>query len=118
MGSFNTLVYDLRSEALLLLEDAGPRLGFGKFEANKRELEKFCAKPAVFCSFNYEKKWRSCMLERPDFLAAYERLIVEVVCPHLRIKINSEVPMTFYYQYPPTLRLQPGPSDKRRRIHR
>ena len=58
------------------------------------------------------------MLERLEFLSVYERLVEEVVCPFLRSKLSSEEPVTFYYQHPPTLRLQPGPSEKRRRLHR
>ncbi|CAE8592610.1 unnamed protein product [Polarella glacialis] len=111
--------YDFRAEAIALLAVAGPKVGFGAFSDSDepQELEAFKAKPAVF-HFKYEKRWRQCILERVDFLAVYVRLLEEVVCPYLRSKISHSEPVTFYCQYPPTLRLQPGPSTDVKRLHR
>lgn len=51
------------------------------------------------------------------FLSTFDRIVMEVVLPWLKAHLaecgflDDEVtPTTFYYQRPPTLRLQPGPS--------
>jgi len=63
-----------------------------------------------------------------EFLTVFDRLVEEVVLPHLKQRLidagvvvaattttttshdnNNEQPITFYVQRPPTLRLQPGP---------
>ena len=38
----------------------------------------------TFSSFAYEKAWRRCVLGCPSFLACYDRLLEEVICPRLR----------------------------------
>lgn len=117
---FDSSRYDLRSAAVAMLESAGPLFGFGSFDtdAGTKCLEHFRAKEECFSSFKVEKQWRQCVAQDPGFLAVYERLVCEVVCPHLKAKTGDEAPITFYYQFPPTLRLQPGPSQQFRRVHR
>jgi hypothetical protein len=57
--------------------------------------------------------------------------MLEVVLPRLRSELlaarrgeggegaeDGDKPVTFWYQYPPTLRLQPGPSAEHGRAHR
>jgi len=51
-----------------------------------------------------------------EFLTCFERFVEEVVLPYFkgRLELSGVVsavgtPTTFYYQYPPTMRLQPGP---------
>lgn len=50
------------------------------------------------------------------FLLLFDRLVTEVVLPYLKdrlVKIRAlsgDEPTSFYYQRPPTLRLQPGPA--------
>jgi len=55
------------------------------------------------------------------FLAAFEHLVEMVVVPSLKARLVTagacHAPTTFYYQYPPTLRLQPGPSSRTVRPH-
>lgn len=66
-------------------------------------------------------------------LPAFDRLVTEVVLPHLkrRLVASGAIPSasaaapkeqssttTFWYQRPPTLRLQPGPSSRYVRPHR
>ena len=64
-----------------------------------------------------------------EFLAAYEQLVLEIVVPCLIERLrrhhaksgtapDNEIARTFHYQYPPTLRLQPGPSSEHGRVHR
>lgn len=58
-------------------------------------------------------------MESSEFLACYERLLKEIVCVHLKSKLDTAAAATeFHCQFPPTLRLQPGPSERPRRLHR
>merc|ERR1712008_563880 len=131
---FDPMRYDLRSEATALLYRWGPEVGFGRFpehsERHSCRLEDFRAKESVFSSFRYERRWRQCVEDSESFLTVYRELVEEVVCPHLMSELSSggdsgaengpleDDSVTFHYQYPPTLRLQPGPSAKSRRIYR
>ncbi|CAE7518406.1 strG [Symbiodinium natans] len=99
-------------------KQAGPLLGFGCFVGSSLSLERFLAEERVFSSFSYEKAWRRCVLGSPPFLAEYDRLLEEVICPHLRGMLEEEDgPVAFYCQHPPTLRLQPGRSKQSRLLH-
>ena len=49
----------------------------------------------------------------------YERLVLGVIIPYLKTQLDDpETPRVFHYQYPCTLRLQPGPSKAYNRVHR
>lgn len=56
-----------------------------------------------------------------NLLQAYEKLLKDVVLPYLRQRIAESSglsgPYRFFYQFPPTLRLQPGPSTRYVRSH-
>ncbi|CAJ1462233.1 unnamed protein product [Effrenium voratum] len=129
--------YDFRAKLTSLLGWAGPHIGFGSFREGDTELEMFQAKEEVFSSFKYEKRWRhlgctclgrncslqfhrlrQCILGSSDFLACYELLLKEVICPILKSKLPEDGASSFYCQFPPTVRLQPGPSERPRRLHR
>jgi hypothetical protein len=72
-------------------------------------------------------------VERDErFLAAYERLVLEVVLPAVKARLDAAAAgaaaapaatatpasaTRFFYQFPPTIRLQPGPSQKEVRAH-
>ena len=62
-------------------------------------------------------------MERDErFLAAYERLVLEVVLPAVKARLDAAAATPaaatrFFYQFPPTIRLQPGPSQKEVRAH-
>mmetsp|Transcript_13898 Transcript_13898/g.21076 ORF Transcript_13898/g.21076 Transcript_13898/m.21076 type:complete len:260 (+) Transcript_13898:66-845(+) len=118
---FDPSMYRLREEAARLLDVAGPKVGFGKFPNGPADLEEFSACESVFSSFKFEKHWRQCVASAEEFLEEYERLVCEVVCPHMKSLMGVEAAdkrTTFFYQFPPTLRLQPGPSKQYRRVHR
>lgn len=112
--SFDPKAFDLRAEATRLLAEAGPLMGFGCF-VGPRRLEDFRAEERVFSSFRYEKWWRRCVLGSERFLKAYDDFVEQVICPHLQRQLPEAA--TFYCQRPPTLRLQPGPSQKPRHVH-
>uniref|UniRef100_A0A7S1AML5 Fe2OG dioxygenase domain-containing protein n=1 Tax=Noctiluca scintillans TaxID=2966 RepID=A0A7S1AML5_NOCSC len=116
--SFNTSVYDLRAAAVSVLAASGPELGFGSFQDGSRIIEEFVARDEVFTSFKAEMHWRQCVRDSVELCDAFHRLVREVICPFLKSGLDGDAPRTFYYQFPPTLRLQPGPSEHKRRLHR
>lgn len=125
---FDTDTYDLRRAAAGLLRRM-PELDLsGCFrEADGQQeicLEALRANDQIFRSFQARQRLREHVSEDSAFLSAYERLVVEVLCPHLEVKLRETVdggarpPTRFVYQYPPTLRIQPGPSESFKRPHR
>jgi len=60
------------------------------------------------------------------FLHTFDRLLTEQILPHLKSRLvhagiipsDPATPVAFYYQRPPTLRLQPGPARAMVRTHR
>eukprot|EP00804_Cyclotella_cryptica_P014022 CCRYP_002503-RD/>CCRYP_002503-RD protein AED:0.04 eAED:0.04 QI:1235/1/1/1/1/0.83/6/1011/570 len=57
------------------------------------------------------------------FLSLFDNFLTDVILPHLKQRLVDagvaapENPVTFYYQRPPTLRLQPGPARALVRAH-
>eukprot|EP00585_Thalassiosira_rotula_P022890 CAMPEP_0196224268 /NCGR_PEP_ID=MMETSP0912-20130531/48320_1 /TAXON_ID=49265 /ORGANISM="Thalassiosira rotula, Strain GSO102" /LENGTH=178 /DNA_ID=CAMNT_0041503541 /DNA_START=42 /DNA_END=575 /DNA_ORIENTATION=+ len=57
------------------------------------------------------------------FLDVFDSFVVEKVLPHFKERLRAagahegDKPLTFYYQRPPTLRIQPGPSRAYVRAH-
>jgi hypothetical protein len=104
-------------------------------------LEDFKPTLDVFRNFNARQIVYKAVASDIDFLSIYEKLVKEVVIPYLKsllLNVNNndndntnvkemckrdvadgiDKKYTFYYQYPPSLRLQPGPSPEYGRIHR
>lgn len=59
-----------------------------------------------------------------NFLEIFDTFVTEVVLPHLKGRLvacgaleDDSIPCSFYYQRPPTLRLQPGPGWAKVRPH-
>eukprot|EP00931_Biecheleriopsis_adriatica_P047562 TRINITY_DN27422_c0_g1_i1.p1 TRINITY_DN27422_c0_g1~~TRINITY_DN27422_c0_g1_i1.p1 ORF type:complete len:256 (+),score=38.98 TRINITY_DN27422_c0_g1_i1:92-859(+) len=116
---FDTLRYDLRAAAAALLERASD---VGCFPASSERLEEYEAAPAIFRSFEARRRLHQLVSEDSAFLAAYEGLVLEVLVPWLKSRLVEEVGISsstaFSYQYPPTLRIQPGRSKEFKRPHR
>ena len=97
----------------------------------------------VFRSFNARQIIYNAVASDAEFLDHYERLVKECIVPHLIKMLAAHSPSSathgdreqpppsspahatthpekrvFYYQYPPSLRLQPGPSSEHGRTHR
>jgi len=58
------------------------------------------------------------------FLNTFDRFVCEVILPMMKERLskcdaisNCNDPVTFYYQRPPTLRIQPGPSTRSVTLH-
>ena len=107
----------------------GHGAGTGRFE-----LEQFKVTADVFRSFKARQVVYAAVSTDDALLAAYVRLITEVCCPYLKHLLlqrptrgdttpapangDKATETVFFYQYPPTLRLQPGPSEEHGRKHR
>jgi protein-L-isoaspartate(D-aspartate) O-methyltransferase len=119
--------HDMRSAVVSFLQRAGS--GFGAFAHPEAcVLEEFVPSRNVFRNFSARQLVYQAVKADEEFLAAYTRLVLEVVVPHLSERLRSQgksgkvtdedKTRTFHYQYPPTLRLQPGPSQEYGRVHR
>jgi len=89
-------------------------------------LESFHVTADVFRSFKARQVLYRAVGGDAPFLRIYERLVLEVVLPAL-LNACDTAPLPglgpaavehLYYQYPPTMRLQPGPSTQHGRVHR
>ena len=77
-------------------------------------LSAFRVNPAVFESFNARQAVYNAVGGDESLCIAYEQLVMDVVVPHLRSELLAlsdcdAAESDLWYQYPPTLRLQPGP---------
>merc|ERR1712194_319064 len=100
-----------------------PELGrFPQGSEDADNLEEFAASDDIFRSFGARQKVRKVVCEDSAFLAVYEAMVKEVLLPWLKAlvlgRIDATGPINFSYQYPPTLRVQPGRSEEFKRPHR
>ncbi len=117
--------YDLNGAACALLQQH-PSLGqFGATEPLR--LEEFAVRANVFRNFKARQVLYRAVANDAHLLSLYERLVHDVVLPRLKdvlvavaggvgVGEGSEA-VLFHYQYPPTMRLQPGPSQEHGRTH-
>lgn len=126
--SFDMAEYDLRSAIAALLKRCDPEL-IGSFHNGSDRLEDFVvATPSVWRKVNgghvemSQKYLSDAVVEDEKFMVTFTELVEQVVLPNLKqqlLKVGAieNVPTTFYYQYPPTLRLQPGPAWAQVKAH-
>jgi hypothetical protein len=106
-------------------------------EAHNTELERLHIPPLSLSRKSHGGKVEMAQQSLSDhivsndqFLNVFDKLVTEVVLPDLRRRVleggyfknqrvdqGDDTPMTFYYQRPPTMRLQPGPSRARVKPH-
>jgi hypothetical protein len=126
---YDTTKINFRAEIVSFLERCGSN--FGLFPTEPHVLEEFQPHLDVFRNFSARQVIYNAVGSDARLLQAYEDLMDSVVLPHLkRLIVESEKKEckderkkekkkhTFYYQYPPTLRIQPGPSKAYGRTHR
>lgn len=131
--SYDASKYDLRKEVVRMLLSLDPET-IGQFQDDSLILEKFTVPPN---SLLPRKKSKSktgngelaqntltdSVLKDEQFHSVFDRFICEEILPGFQKKliacdaIPSNEPTTFYYQRPPTLRIQPGPSTRAVRAH-
>ena len=98
--------YVLRGCVQALLRRVGPTLGGFANDT----LESFVPKGSKFFKSTAQQRLLTeAVLADAAFLALYQRLVHEVVLPDLARRLEaSEMAVTrFYYQFPPTMRVQP-----------
>ena len=87
-------------------------------------LEDFIPSKDIFRNFKERQVLYSLVSKHQSLLEAYERLVKEICCPFLKNsllqsnEISDDLEIHFHYQYPPSLRLQEGPSEEHGRPHR
>lgn len=78
--------------------------------ADLADLHSYVVTTDVFRNFKARQKLYTAVASCPSLLSIYEDVIVNAVIPHIKEVGSLPTPTTFWYQYPPSLRLQPGPS--------
>jgi len=121
--AYDPLVYNLQGVVVALLKRCKPDI-VGSFPDDSDRLEDFSVPtPSVWRSVNggqcedAQKYLSNEVFSNKSLLDVFDRLVKEVVLPYLKRRLvavnavsNEEESVTFYYQSPPTLRLQPGPA--------
>lgn len=126
--SFEPLAYGLEAAAVALLCRTHVAGSFGMATARQGRplrLEDFEVAPGVFRSFKARQAlYNAVASDEGGILPVYERLVAEVCCPALKRDLvcstpsaSPSAPVRFWYQYPPTMRLQSGPSSEFGRTH-
>eukprot|EP00435_Cladocopium_sp_Y103_P005424 s313_g1.t2 len=112
--SFDQERLRLREKAAEILEKA---VEVGSFSPS-RSLEEYQARPEIFRSFTLRQELHRLVEASPGFLEVYEQLLLTVLLPWLKELCATPEQVQFWYQYPPTLRVQPGRSKEFKRPHR
>jgi len=109
--SFDTRILDMRGAMVEFLQRVGDAIG--TFTVGN-QLESYTAQVDIFRSFKARQMLYKAVALDTSFLAYYECLLRQIVLPHLATFVTERV---FYCQWPPSLRVQPGPSESHGRIH-
>eukprot|EP00536_Pseudo-nitzschia_multiseries_P006204 jgi/Psemu1/286300/fgenesh1_pg.129_\ len=140
---YNMDQYDLKGAVINLLRDCDPDI-VGFFETTKElkekssELENSALRLEDFrvpvnsvwrsvnggCCEEAQKYLSNKVATSEKFLDVFDRFVVEVALPYVKRRLTAcralesdSAPCAFYYQRPPTLRLQPGPGWAKVRPH-
>lgn len=117
--------HDLRSAVISLLNSCDETI-VGTFETSSSatgpRLEDFRVPvPSIWravnggCCENAQKYLSDAVSSNIQFLTAFEEFVEHVALPYFKRRLEAtgaiepNTPITFYYQHPPTIRLQPGP---------
>jgi len=130
--SFDLEMFNLRSEVTRMLKQLDPLI-IGDFRSDEYELEHFAVPrdsliPSKKRSIQGIGEKAQNLLtnfvnEDEQFLATFDHFLRKCILPYLKSRLAScgavdgSKPLNFYYQRPPTLRIQPGPSTKQVRAH-
>jgi hypothetical protein len=120
--SYDPTQYDLRAAVVALLKRCDPDI-VGQFKPSSEGLEDFVVPISstwrVVNGGQVETAQRvlaDAVASDSEFLSLFDRLVTEVVLPYVKGRLctskglQSSDPIAFYYQRPPTIRLQPGPA--------
>jgi hypothetical protein len=121
--SYDRSLYNLQGVVAALLRKCDDKI-VGCFPVGSDRLEDFSVPaPSVWRSVNggqcedAQKYLSDEVMNNEELLEVFHRFVKEVALPHLKrrlVSVNAvsdeNGSVTFYYQSPPTLRLQPGPA--------
>jgi hypothetical protein len=129
--AYDTSKSELKGTVISMLKRCDPEI-VGTFrDDDASRLEDFCVPvPSVWRSVNggrcedAQKYLSDAVSSDQVFLDTFDTLMKEVILPSLKQRLvdagaiqDSKLTTTFYYQRPPTLRLQPGPAWAEVRPH-
>jgi len=120
---YDTNEYDFSSAMVALLRGCDPEM-VGNFPlSDSSSLEDFEVPTLSLSRSDYgghcepaQVYFSNAVATNEDFLALFDRFVVNVVLPQLKARlvdhgaISAQEETEFYYQRPPTVRLQPGPA--------
>jgi len=122
--AYDLAKYDLKGAIVSLLKTCDKEIvgTFEETEGSPLRLEDFRVPVSSVwrsvnggCCENAQKYLSDSVAANQNFLEIFDRFVSEVVLPYLKQRlvatgeVEEEKPLTFYYQRPPTMRLQPGP---------
>lgn len=122
--------YDIVGAVRKLLKDCDPAI-VGNFRDSSERLEDFVipvkslwrAVNGGICE-DAQKYLSDKVASNDEFLSTFDSLVKEVILPHVKKRLvalgavpDEEGSVTFYYQRPPTMRLQPGPGWSTIKMH-
>ena len=121
--------YDFSTAMVSLLRGCDPEI-VGNFPTDDSRLEDFVVPRLSLSRSDYggqceqaQAYFSNAVAANDDFLALFDRFVVEVVLPHLKTRLmendvaEADQETEFYYQRPPTVRLQPGPAKADVKAH-
>ena len=127
--SYDVERYDFCAVISALLKRCDPSI-VGRFREESERLEDFVVPiPSTWRQVNggacesTQKYLSDAVVGDRVFMDMFARLVEEIVLPHLKRRlvavgaVKERAPTTFYYQCPPTLRLQPGPAWSQVKTH-
>ena len=115
-----------------LLAGCGDIIGkFAKNGSYQRRLEYFRVPMTSLTPSDAKAKKRTLKAQKTlselvvsdePFMEAFDNFVSDVALPHMKQQLEGSRehidPCTFYYQRPPTIRIQPGPSTRHVRTHK
>mmetsp|Transcript_44736 Transcript_44736/g.57296 ORF Transcript_44736/g.57296 Transcript_44736/m.57296 type:complete len:291 (+) Transcript_44736:87-959(+) len=117
--------YDLPNSIVSMIEQVNrEELSIGEFH-DKIRLENFDPGIDAYKDTQKQEALFRYISTNANFLGVYTRLLEEIVIPHLDHQLDDVLndedetneTQTFWCQFPPTLRIQPGPSTRYGRPH-
>jgi len=121
---FDPKQHDIYGAVVEILHTTGPILGAYPPDTEVSPLENYQLDARAFKKPRARQALNEAVTGSERFLTAFDRLLQEVVIPHMKARLvesgeyRAEDTCVFFYQRPPTLRLQPGPSEETGKRHR
>jgi hypothetical protein len=127
--SYDTTMYNISAAIATILQRCDPNI-VGKFRDGSTQLEDFVVPTqSTWRTVNggqcesAQRYLSDAVAADTNFLQLFDDLVSKVVLPYLKNRLisigvtDSHTPISFYYQRPPTLRLQPGPAWAQVKAH-